>query len=136
MKDKIGIWIDKKRAYIIDIKDEVVRTEIITSEIDDFHPKGGTRSKTPYGPMDTVKEKTYLAKEKNDKNSFFKTIESKILNAEYLYIFGPAQMKNELAKHIEEMKNFKAKIIAVNAADSMTENQIIAEVKNAFLNLK
>jgi stalled ribosome rescue protein Dom34 len=136
MNNKIGIWIDKKNAYLVKFENDQVNVEILNSEIDDFHPKGGTRSKTAYGPMQTVKEKTYLEKEKNDKASFFKQIVSKINNADYLYIIGPAQMKTELAKYVAELNNFKPNVLGVESADSMTENQIVATLKSAFRDLK
>jgi hypothetical protein len=46
------------------------------------------------------------------------------------FIFGPGKAKLELAKEIEKIKGQHNRIAAVEACDSLTENQIVAKVKS------
>ena len=131
-KTNIGIWLDKKQAYLITINDELVNTSIIQSNIETFNPKGGYGSRIKYGPSDTVKEKAYLAKEEKQKREFFKRITEKVDAQTSLFIFGPAQMKNDLNKYISEHVRPQPLSIEIENADSMTKNQIIAKVKKYF----
>ena len=47
-------------------------------------------------------------------------------------IFGPAEAKKELEKAINEKKDMAGKVKAVLSADVMSENQIVAKVKEFF----
>lgn len=55
-----------------------------------------------------------------------------IKTAEELVVFGPAQMKIELEKQIKEIQPLAKKLLEVVSADSMTENQIVAWVKDYY----
>jgi hypothetical protein len=129
MKDRIGIWIDKKVAFIIRLNGDKPDVEKLDSSIPDFHPKGGHRSKQPWGPVDTVKEKAYLAKEQLAIKEFFFRIYDRVAGVKQLYIFGPAQMKDELSKFLDGQYNFKPDFLKIDPADSMTENQMVAKAK-------
>ena len=135
MEEKIGIWIDKKEAYIIRIIGNNSNVSRIESSIESFHPKGGYGGKVPYGPSDAVNEKAYLAKEKKYKKEFFESIVEATGRARYLFIFGPAQMKIELKKFLESQHGFSPEIMLCETADSMTKNQMVAEVRGAFLHV-
>ena len=56
MNRKTGIWIDKRKAYIIHLVNHKSEVVVLDSEIETYHVKGGSRSKTVYGPVITVKE--------------------------------------------------------------------------------
>ena len=47
-------------------------------------------------------------------------------------LFGPAEMKTELEKMILKDNSLKDKLVAVQTADSMTENQLVAWVKEFY----
>ena len=49
-----------------------------------------------------------------------------------LYIFGPAEAKVGLEKAMMDDHNFKPIILGVETADSMTQNQMVAEVRAFF----
>ena len=128
----MAIWLDKKQAYLITVNDELVNTSLLQSNIETFNPKGGYGSRVKYGPSDTVKEKAYLAKEEKQKKEFFKKLVEGVSADTSLFIFGPAQMKNDLNKFISEHLRPQPLSVHVENADSMTKNQIIAKVKKYF----
>ena len=132
MKKQIGIWLDLKKADIIELGLKAVNIKEVFSEIEDFHAVGGSRSKTPWGPMDKVSESKNLERRKHQLNTYFNKIRPLIENADELYLFGPAGTKNALAQNLQENKDFKPQILAVDSADSITENQKIAKVKAFF----
>ena len=50
-----------------------------------------------------------------------------------LYIFGPAEAKTKLEQRInDENSTIAAKLKAVETSDSMTSNQIVAQVKKFY----
>ncbi len=135
MNNKTGIWIDQSEAHIITFENEKVKTITLPSGIEDFHPKGGARGKTPWGAVDTVSEKKYLERQKNQEKTFFSQIIDTVQNSDQVYLFGPAETKKRLATVINEQKKYKTKVAGVVTTDKMTENQRIASVKS-FFNIK
>lgn len=132
---KVGIWLDQKEAQIISVSETGVETNEIQSGIEDFHPKGGSKSKNPWGPVETVSEKKYLERNKNQEKEYFKNILNTIKGTEGVYLFGPAETKNRLADYLTEQTAFPIKVLGKATADSMTVNQKIAAVKS-FFNIK
>ena len=47
MKKQVGIWLDFKEATIIKMEGDEPGIATLNSEIEDFRPKGGARSKSP-----------------------------------------------------------------------------------------
>ena len=131
---KTGIWLDKKEAIIVDLLGKTTALRRIDSNIESYHPKGGSRSKTVFGPVMTVKEKSYLEREKKQMNQFFKDLVNQIKGSSEIYICGPAEMKFNFKKYLDGMPSFNLNIIAIETIDRMTENQLKAKVKSAFLN--
>ena len=132
MKKQIGIWLDLKEAEVIELNPKAISVKHIVSEIEDFHVVGGSRSKTPWGPMDTVSESKILERRKHQMKIYFDKINSLVKHADELYIFGPAETKTALHHSFKQLKGFKPVIVGVESSDSITENQKIAKVKAFF----
>ena len=130
---KIGIWLDKEKAHLVTLKNEDVRFRTINSEIEFFHPKGGARSKTKWGPQDVVQDSKYLEREKHQLKLYFKELAKAMEDAEAIAIFGPADTNDKFYKELNEnYKTLALKVKTVEKADSMTENQVKALVRNFF----
>lgn len=129
MNRKIGIWLDNKNAYFIHVQEAKAKVEELQSTVEDFHPAGGAPSKTPWGPQDSVNEKKYLERKKQQLQKYFQAIIHKLQEGDELYIFGPAEAKIGLKKAIESNKQLSISLLAVEAADQLTPNQRIAQVK-------
>ena len=130
---KIGIWLDKEKAHLVTLQNEDVRFNTIYSEIEFYNPKGGSRSKTRWGPQDVVQDSKYLEREKHQLKSYFKELAKTMADAEAIAIFGPADTNAKFHKELNE--NYKAlasKVKTVEKADSMTENQVKALVREFF----
>jgi hypothetical protein len=127
-----GIWLDFNEAYIIKLTDGEVSTETIVSEIEHGKIKGGSRSKTPWGPMEKTSESKFLERRKQQTRQYFETICQSISEVDEFFIMGPAEAKIGLQKHIENSAVLQDRLLAVQTVDSMTNNQKIAIVKAFF----
>ncbi|MDP4711425.1 MAG: hypothetical protein NWR67_03535 [Saprospiraceae bacterium] len=127
-----GIWLDYKQAFVINLNHEHVEMEQIASNIEDFHVKGGSRSKEPWGPMDKNSDTKYLERRNHQIAAFVDVLKNKVKDSQELYIFGPAEAKISLEKAILEDKNFKPQLLSVETSGQLTENQMIAKVKEFF----
>ena len=127
----LGVWIDGNEAFIIE-KDTVT---VIPSDVDHFHIHGGSGTRFKGGPQDVVHDSKYLERKKNQLKLFYKQIVSQIKHGDMIVIFGPAEIgvdfASELKRNYEYIFNKVANVIKT---DRMTENQLIAWVKQYFNN--
>ena len=132
--ENVGIWIDKKNAFLIFLKADTIILKQVNSEVEDYHPHGGSGSKVKGGTQDVVQDDTYLEREKNKLKNYFKEVASLLSTAKNIVIFGPSlipkKLQQELKEHFPEIGKH---VLDVIKADSMTENQRIALVKNYFV---
>ena len=128
-----GIWLDKNRAFIVSIENGKESTHIIPSEIDHYNITGGSGTRLKGGPQDVVQDSKFLEKEKHQFKAYFKRIAAYLKESDTLVIFGPAGTNEKLKKEFEEFYvDLDKKVIAVKKADSMTENQMKALIRDTF----
>ncbi len=131
--NEIGVWLDKEKAFVIFKNDENVVLKTIKSNVENYRIGGGSGTRFKGGPQDVVQDSRYLEREKNQLKKYFKEIASNIKNAEAIVIFGPAETYRKFHKELQlQYKTIGAKVKAVKLADSMTENQVKALVKEFF----
>lgn len=129
MGKNIGIWIDRKKAYIIDDAGSVFET--IESNVSDYHPRGGSPSSTPYGNQDASGEKELQNEQREQMKKYVRGLTEKLSVADRIVVFGPAEAKKELAKAIEA-SDLRDKLKGVETADSMSDNQLKEWVRNYY----
>ena len=128
-----GIWIDKEKAYIVSIENENETFETVSSNIEHYNIHGGSGTKFKGGPQDVVQDSKYLEREKQQLKQYFKTIANEINDANALVIFGPADTNEKFSQELHKnYKSLSAKIKGVEKADSMTDNQVKAWVRDYF----
>ena len=135
MKNLLGIWLDLKQADIISLKNDTERVWTIPSEVDTATPKGGSYSRPKWGIHDTINEKTFLNRKKQQLREYFQVIADACKDYEYIYIFGPADTKIHLQEYLKTKSDFNPSIVAVDSADQMTPRQKIARVKEIYATL-
>lgn len=128
-RQQVGIWLDYNEANIITKQDNNYDIVTILSDIDPGKPKGGHRSKTPYGPMDVISEGKHLEKRKHAVDAFFKKICDEVMGSDEVFIMGPAEAKIGLRKYMSKYNKLYVKLQDVQTVDSMTENQKVEKVK-------
>ncbi len=129
----IGIWIDKEKARVMTIENGKEIFDTIFSEVEFFNPKGGSRSKTRWGPQDVVQDSKYLEREKHQLRSYFKNIASFISSADAIVIYGPADTNEKFMTMLKEQyKQIAAKVQMVSKMGYVTPNQLHAHIRNYF----
>ncbi len=125
MKKNVGLWIDHKKAVIFSLADEGAEIKRISSELkNDVLLPGGAQKES--------------VEEHGDKrltghlNNYYDEILSYMRDAESILIFGPGEAKVELKKRLENME-LNGHIVGIETADTMTDNQIVAKVRQRFL---
>lgn len=133
MKNNIGIWIDTHQAVLIKLSNGDQTVKIIESHID-------TKVRTPeeskkYGRFEghyTTYEKNWANKKIQQTNYFLKKLLTEIEDCEAVVLFGPSIMKTIFEKEIKNNLNLIGQLVGVFDADSMTENQMVAWVKDFY----
>lgn len=129
-----GIWLDSKNAFVVRLNEEGDTLNIIDSNIEFFNRTSTSGPRVKWGgTQDITHEKNYLEREKQQFKKYFKEVANAVSNCDALAIFGPADINEKLKKELENNYSSLAnKIVAVEKADSMTENQTRALVRDFF----
>lgn len=132
----IGIWLDSKNAWIVSLHEEGDTLTKIASGIEFFNRTSTSGSRAKWGgTQDITHERNYLEKEKRQFKKYFKEVANAVSDVDALALFGPADINEKLRKELEEnYPSIGKKIVAVEKADSMTENQTRALVRDFFNN--
>lgn len=133
-KKQIGIWLDYREAFVVELREEDAPViQHLRSGIEPGVYKGGVRSKTPYGPQVGPNEQRFEEKRHHHEKAYFeKLIDAIDPEADQLIIFGPAEAKFGLQNAIEAIKHYRPQVMSVFPAEAMSENQIVARVKEFF----
>lgn len=128
-----GIWLDKRVAKIVWLIDGNIDMETIHSAVEEFNPVGGSRSRQKYGPQDVVQDSKYTEREKHQFKQYFDEIAGKVKEANALMVFGPARTPDKLVEEWEKSHPaLRKKVLGIEKADSMTDNQVKARVREFF----
>lgn len=130
---KTGVWLDKKKALIVNLEDTKESLITVKSNVEDFHISGGSGSRMKGGPQDVVQDSKYLERKKHQLQNYFKELASHLNESDEIVLFGPAGTNEKFNKELK--KKYKAigdKVSLVKKADSMTSNQVVALVKKYF----
>lgn len=124
---------DKEKAHVVTLEGEKESFKTLFSDLEFFKVKGGSRSKTRWGPQQVVQDSRYLEREKHQLREFFGNLAEAVKKADVISVFGPAEVKEKFAKEMnEKYADIGARIKAVETADSMTDNQVVELVKEHF----
>ena len=137
MKNDIGVWINHEKAIIVTYSDEGGNYLCIESNVEGhFRLSGGSRSASPYGPQDVASEHKIEERRRHHLHNFYQNIIEEIKNAKRLFIFGPGEAKKELQNEMKKIKAKMPRILKAEAADKMTERQIVVKVRKFYDSLK
>jgi stalled ribosome rescue protein Dom34 len=125
MKRKVGLWIDHRKAVIFNLSDEGAEIKRISSELEKhIRFSGGAQEES----AEDQRDKRFTC----HLNNYYDEVISYIRNAESILIFGPGEAKRELKERLENEKPH-GNIIGIETVDKMTDNQIVAKVRQHFL---
>ena len=124
MKKTVGLWIDHKKAVIVFVAGKDAEIKLVTSNIEKHHRQSGVAT-----PADDIRQRELTA----DLNRFYGEVVSSTRDAEEILILGPGEAKSELKKRLGK-ENLGGRIVGIDTADKMTDPQIVAKVREHFLN--
>jgi len=131
MGKNVGVWLDKEKAYVISVNGGKHQIEKIESNVESrVRYEGETKSYSRVGGMVVNPSKKKTKREKHQLSQYMADLSCKLTGVEKLLIFGPADAKKELKKTLIKRKDKPA--ISLESADHMTENQMVARVKDYF----
>ena len=130
---KTGIWLDKNKAHIVTLENGKESFNTVISNVEHYRPHGGSGTRFKGGPQDVVQDSKYLDREKQQLKQYYKSLASEINETDALVIFGPADTNEKFSEELHKNhKPLSTKIKGVKKADSMTENQVKAWVRDFF----
>lgn len=132
MKTVVGVWIDHRKAVIAVVSNTGEETKVIESNVEKHSGRvAGVRSTTPYEsqmvPADDIRQREFTS----HLHGYYDEVIAAIQDAESILIFGPGEAKGELKRRLENGK-LGGRIVAVQAADKMTDRQIAAKAREYF----
>jgi len=132
MTKEVGLWVDHREAIIAILTDgsEEIK-HIASSNAKHIRYSGSSHSKTPEGMKEVTSEDQRDRKFGNILNKYYDEIIAVIRDAEFIQIFGPGEAKGELNKRLDH-EGLKARVLAVETVDKMTDRQVAAKVRERF----
>ena len=132
MNDMAGIWIDHRKAFVVTLAPEADHTTLILSRVEKHLERGGDSPlKGPYEaqsvPADDSRQRALTGQLKD----YYDAVIATVRGYEHVFLFGPGEAKGELHKRLEKMK-VGEHVTAVEAADKMTDREIVAKVREHF----
>lgn len=124
MKKEVGLWIDRRRAAIVTVKNGDMQMQQVNSDIEKQVRFSG-------GALDISEEDIVERRLENHLRRYYDEVIANIQDAEAILIFGPGEAKIELKKRIDG-KSFIGKKVYIETEDKMTDRQITAKVKKHF----
>jgi hypothetical protein len=125
MNKKVGLWLDRNKAVIVTIENKVEGRRIITSDMD--HYALYSTVVPGDGAPENTRDRRYWA----HLGEYYGRIVAHIRDAGEIQIFGPAQAKHELQKHLAN-EGLEEHIVSVEDSGILTDLQIATKVQKRF----
>jgi hypothetical protein len=136
MKNKVGLWIDHKKAVIVFLAGQEEKIEVVESNVEkQIRRSAASRSGGPFESQAVPSDDRQQREFTGHLNAYYNEVISCIRGAESVLIFGPGEAKGELKKHLEH-EGLGERIVGIETVDKMTDPQIAAKVRQHFLNQK
>jgi hypothetical protein len=125
MNKRVGLWIDRNKAVIVSIANNIEGRRIITSDME--HYVLYSTIVPGDGSPENIRDRRFW----NHLGEYYDEIIAHIRDAMEIQIFGPEGAKYELQKHLES-EGLAGHIVSVEDADKLTDLQIATKVQKRF----
>ncbi len=132
MSNNAGIWIDHRRAVIVELTLDGELIKTIESKVEKHPERAGDspmkgRYEARQVPADDSRQRALTG----ELNIYYDAVIAALPNPESLLLFGPGEAKGEFRTRLSKTKPH-ARVSAVETADKMSERQIVAKVRAHF----
>ena len=124
MNDKVGIWIDHKKAVIVSASADRVTAKTLESDVGP-HPRYSDQ-------QDGRGEKNYEERHGQHLDRYYDEVISQLGQPAALLIFGPGEAKLQLKERLIRSKPLAERIVGIETTDKLTDPQIVAKVKQHY----
>jgi stalled ribosome rescue protein Dom34 len=132
MQKQVGLWIDHRKAVIVEIENKTVVTREIESNMEKhIRFSSNLQSNAANKSQGSTEEDTRDRKFGNHLEKFYEIIVSNIRDADSIWIIGPGEAKIELQNYMKSHALGDC-IVGVETTDKLTNNQIASKVRNYF----
>ena len=125
MNKRVGLWLDRKKAVIISIANNIEARSIITSGMTNYVLYSTVVPGD--GSPEEIRDRRFW----NHLNEYYDKIIAHIRDASEILIFGPDAAKLELRKRMED-EGLVDHIVSLEDADKMSDLQIASKVQQRF----
>jgi len=125
MHKRVGLWIDRKKAVIVSIADNIEAKRTITSDMENYVLYSTIVPGD--GSPENIRDRRFW----NHLGEYYDKIIAHIRDATEIQIFGPEIAKYELQKHLER-EGLSQHIVSMEDADKLTDLQIATKVQKRF----
>jgi len=133
MTTKMGVWIDHRKAVIVDLTENGSKTRTVLSGVEKQLRRTGDSPLTGrYEAQQVPADDSRQAALTGELNSYYDKVILSMRNACAIYICGPGEGKGELQKRIEQGPLSGRITAVVETADTMTDKQIAARIVEYF----
>ena len=126
MHKKVGLWLDRRKAVIVTIDNNIEARRIITADMENcvLYSTTVPGDGSPEDPRDRRFWKHL--------ENYYDQIMEHIGDAKEIQIFGPEVATHELQKHLEE-KGLAENIVSVEDSGILTNLEVATIVQKRFL---
>jgi hypothetical protein len=130
--NKIGVWIDHRKAVIVSERPDGEHIDTVLSNVE-AHPErtGDSPLKGPYEALQVPADDKRQRALTGHFDIYYDAVIAKTAAAGALFIFGPGEAKGELKRRLEQ-KRHGSRVAGVEAADKLTDREIAAKVREYF----
>jgi hypothetical protein len=132
MSDKVGVWIDHKRAVIVSPDEGAAKTVSSDLGTNARHSGGGGGYPGSNSSQTGGSERQEVHRHDQALVRYYDEVIAHLGHPASLLIFGPGEAKLELkARLLHAMQNPQP-AVALEVADHLTDSQIVAQVRAHF----
>ena len=125
MHKRVGLWLDRNKAVIVSIANNIEARRIITSDME--HYVLYSTVVPGDGSPENIRDRRFW----NHLGEYYAKIVEHIRDATEIQIFGPAEAKYELEKQLEN-EGLAIHIVSIENAEKMTDLQVGIKVQKRF----
>lgn len=135
MAGNLGLWIDHGKAFLVELNGKgEVRRKLISEVEPHTRYHGGAKAPRSAGALEAAAESKAEHRRANQLKIWYREVIAAVSDtgAEKILIIGPGEAKIELMSEMEKTKALAKKVVGLEAADQLTDNQIAAMVRSYF----
>jgi hypothetical protein len=131
MSDKVGVWIDHKKAVIVSVSADRAAATTVESKVGP-HSRYSGRAGSPTegeGRQDEGGEKKYEERYREHLDQYYDEVINHLGQPKALLILGPGEAKLQLKERLSHFKALSECHVGIETTDKLTDSQIVAKVK-------